>query len=357
MSMYEKDYEEERKRRQEEMDRELIKKVRFVVRFFVGVVAALFIAISFFSSFFICKQNEQAVITTFGKYSQTVGNGPHMVIPFVQRKTKVDMKSRQMQIGYSTEESSKKEKSEEESGNTVLIKEDESLMITKDFNMVSVDFYVVWNVTDAQKFLFASEEPERILRNIIQGAIKTIIGQNNVDDIITTERIKIQGDILQEAIEQLENYDIGVGIVNLSLQDATPPTNAIQEAFNAVETAKQNRDTATMNAETQKNKVLSDSKNEADKILRSAEAQKENRIQEAHGEVERFVKLYEGYANSPEVTKKRLLFETLSKVLPGTKIIFTNEDSSVQSLYPIESLTTQLETKNSTSNSTSNIQQ
>ena len=144
--------------------------------------------------------------------------------------TKVNTTILGFPIGYNP--SGSQEVSEEEAAA-------ESLMITSDFNFVNVDFYVEYKVSDPVKYLYNSKQPTEILKNIAQSCIRTVVSNFTVDDVITTGKSEIQAEIKEMIVQKLEQQDIGLMLVNISMQDAEPPTAEVIEAFKAVETAKQ----------------------------------------------------------------------------------------------------------------------
>jgi membrane protease subunit HflK len=156
-----------------------------------------------------------------------------------------------------------------------------------------------------------------------------------VDDVITTGKSEIQAKIKEELAKKLVDQNVGLVLVNIQIQDAEPPTSEIVQAFKAVETAKQGKETAINNANKYKNEQIPAAEAEVDRITQEAEATKEARIAEASGQVERFNKMYEQYKEYPLITKERLLYETLEDVLPNSKVIIT--DGKTQNVLPLES--------------------
>ena len=136
-------------------------------------------------------------------------------------------------------------------------------------------------------------------------------------------------------MRELNDHQIGLSVVNITVQDSAPPTQEIIQAFKAVETAKQGADTARNNALAYQNEKLPAAEADADKIIQNAEAQKAARIAEAEGQVARLNQVYEQYKNYPLITKKRMFFETLEDVLPDLKVIIT--DGNTETMYPLES--------------------
>jgi membrane protease subunit HflK len=276
------------------------------------------------SAFFEIKEQEQAVVTTFGK-AQTVSTaGLHFKIPFIQQVHKVDTTIKSLTIGYDLETNTKNEL--------------ESMMITKDFNFVNVDFYLEYRVSDPVKALYASEEPVTILKNIAQSSIRMVVGSYDVDSVITTGKLEIQAAIKTSILQMLEKQDIGIQLVNITIQDSEPPTAAVMEAFKSVETAKQGKETALNNANKYSNEQLPKAEAEVDKILQDAQTSKTQRVNEAYAEVARFTEMYEEYLKYPLITKQRMFYEAMEDVLPSLKVIIDSGDGNVQKLLPLDSL-------------------
>lgn len=295
------------------------KTIGRVVKIVVIVIALLILG---FNSYYTIGEQEQAVVTTFGKPEKEGTPGLHFKIPFIQQVTKVDTTIKGLAIGYDLESNASKE--------------EESLMITSDYNFVNVDFFLEYKVSDPIKALYASENPVLILKNMAQGCIRSVIGSYDVDSVITTGKGEIQSRIKEELIAQLDIQDIGIQLVNISIQDAEPPTAAVVEAFKAVETAKQGKETAINNANKYRSEQLPQAEAEVDQILKVAEAQKEARINEAEGQAARFNALYDEYIKYPLITKQRMFYETMQEILPDLEVIIDNGDGSVQKILPLD---------------------
>lgn len=288
------------------------------------VAAAVLVIIVIFNSLYTIKEQEQAVVTTFGVPSTVSEPGLHVKIPFVQEVNKVNTTIRGFAIGYDEL--------------TNYSKDDESLMITLDYNFVNVDFYVEYKVSDPIKALYASREPVAILKNVAQSCIRSVVGQNDVDRVITTGKNEIQAEIKEKIIAALTKQDIGIMLVNITIQDAEPPTTQVMEAFKAVETAKQGKETAINNANKYRNERIPYAEAQIDKIIKDAEAQRAARINEAEGQAARFNALYEEYIKYPLITKQRMYYETMEELLPGLKLIIDGSDGSMEKLLPLEPL-------------------
>ena len=145
-------------------------------------------------------------------------------------------------------------------------------------------------------------------------------------------------------VERLEEHDIGVQLVNITIQDSEPPTAEVMEAFKNVETAKQGADTARNNANKYRNEQLPTAQAQADKILKDAEAQKTERINEATAQVARFNAMYEEYIKNPTITRQRMFYEAMEDILPELKVIIESPSGDVDMIYPVESFTGNVET-------------
>ncbi len=304
----------------------------------LGIAALFVLAILALNSFYTINEQEQAVLVTWGKASGVTTPGLHFKLPFIQKVIKVDTTIQGFSIGYNEE------------GNYSV--EEESMMITSDYNFVNVDFFIEYRFSEPVKTVYASGEPVAILKNICQSCIRTVIGSFPVDDVLTTGKNEIQAAIKEMIMTKLEEQDLGVQLVNITIQDSEPPTIEVMEAFKAVETAKQGKETTLNNANKYRNEKLPEAEANADAIIKSAEASKTERINEAIAQVARFNAMYAEYIKNPEVTKERMFFEAMEEVLPSLKVIIESPTGDVQTFYPIESFATMETPGNSTSNHT-----
>ncbi len=292
------------------------------------VIAAVVVLVILSGSFYTIQEEEQAVVCTFGVPKAVTQSGLHFKIPFIQTVQKVNTTIQGFAIGYSSDSDLNYNGAEGA---------DNSMMITSDYNFIHVDFYAEYRVTDPVKALYASEDPRLILANIAQNCIRTTIGSYGVDAVLTTGKNEIQSNIKNMILEKLDAIDIGVQLVNITIQDAEPPTDEVIQAFKAVETAKQGKETALNNANKYRNEQIPSAEAEADKIVQDAQASKQARINEAEGQVARFNSMYDEYVKYPAVTKQRMFYETMEDVLPDMKIIIQGADgSSVQQIMPLD---------------------
>lgn len=286
------------------------------------------------------EETEQAVVTTLGKVTSVETAGLHFKLPYpIQNVTKVAVnKTQKLQIGYS-------------SGNEVEGYKDTSVaseakMITGDFNIVNIDFFIEWKISDPVKFIYNSDEPAQILKMIAQSSARSIIGSKDVDGVLTTEKSIIQAEIKEKIVKKLESYDLGVQILDVKIQDSEPPTADVIRAFKEVETAKQEKETRINEALAYKNKTLPAAESNADKLIREAESYKESKINQAKGEVARFNAMYTEYAKNKDITRTRMYLETIEEILPGITVYVDSSEGGVQKLLPLKSFSEPSENTN-----------
>lgn len=294
-------------------------------KFILPAIGVILVIVLISGSFYSVSEDQQAVVTTFGKVVRTDTAGVHFKLPLIQKAHKVDVTTHGASIGYEIANS-----------NQEWGYKENPQMITSDFNLIDVDFYIEYKVNDPVAYLYNSEDPEIILNNEAMSSIRGIISDYKVDDVMTTAKGEIQQKIKDSLIEKLSERNIGIQLVNVMIQDVEPPTSEVMGAFKSVETAKQGADTAINNANRYKNEQLPHAEAEADKIIQAAEAGKAARIAEAEGQVARFNKMYDEYQKYPLITKKRLFYETMEDVLPELEVVIT--DGNTQNILPIGSL-------------------
>ena len=303
------------------------KKVR---RIALVVALALVLVIGSSSCFYTVDDKQQAVVTTFGKVTDVTDAGLHFKMPFgIQQVRKVDVNVYQkIELGYTSS-----------SDDYYEVNEKESTMITGDYNIVNVDFFVEYKISDPVKYLYSSNKPEMILRNLIQSQIRNVVGSTSVDAGLTDGKESIQSQVKDLVTQILQEYDIGLTLVDVRIQDSEPPTQDVIEAFKAVETAKQQAETVVNDAKAYQNAQLPDAQAQADKLVQNAEYLKQKRINEATQQVAMFSAMYEEYKLNPEITRSRMYYEAISQILPDVKLfVNTGSGENVDMLLPLETI-------------------
>lgn len=303
----------------------LMKKIMLIPLVIIVLMVVL-------SSAYTVEETEQAVLTTFGKVSDVKTAGLHFKLPFpIQSVSKVEVnKTQKLTIGYSSNDGT-------EGFEHIETVESEAKMITGDFNIVNIDFFIEWKISDPVKYLYNSDDPAGILKMIAQSSARGIVGSKSVDGVLTTEKAIIQSEIKEKMILKLEGYDLGIQVLDVKIQDSEPPTDYVITAFKNVETAKQEKETRINEALAYKNTELPKAQSEADKIVRDAEGFKESKINEAKGDVAKFNAMYEEYAKNKNITKTRMYLESIETILPGVKVYIDSTDGGVQKMLPLES--------------------
>ena len=279
--------------------------------------------------YYTVDDKQQAVVTTFGKVTDITDAGVHLKLPFgIQQVEKVDVNVYQkITLGYNPV------------GSGYTVDDRESAMITGDYNIVNVDFFVEYKISDPVQYLYSSNDPEAILRNLVQSQVRNVVGSSTVDSVLTDGKENIQMQVRTLVTDILSQYDIGLSLVDVKIQDAEPPTQEVIEAFKNVETAKQQAETVINDAKAYKNAQLPQAQAKADKLIQNAQYLKEKRINEATEQVAMFNAMYQEYALNPQVTKSRMYYEAISQIMPGVKLyINTSGNSDVQMLLPLEDL-------------------
>ena len=295
-----------------------------VGKYFKYVVIAVAVVLVISGGFYNVSEQENAVVTMFGRVVRTNTAGLYFKIPFLQKVNYVDITTHGTGVGYSIDNNGQN-----------ITDETNGIMITSDFNLLDIDFYLEYRVSDPVAYLYASDNPEEILKNIALSSIRSVVADFTVDEAMTTAKGQIQSIVKEDMTRELNEHDIGLAVVNITVQDSEPPTNEIKQAFKAVETAKQGADTAKNNALAYQNEQLPKAEANADKIIQSAEADKSARIAEAQGQVVRFNEMYDQYKLYPYITKKRMFYETMEELLPSLKVIIS--DGGTQTLMPLDS--------------------
>ena len=295
----------------------------------IVAVVVLFLVAGALTCFYTVDDKQQAVVTTFGKVTDITAPGLHFKLPFgIQQVRMVDVNVYQkIELGYTSGQGG------------VVTKTSESTMIPGDYNIVNVDFFVEYKIADPVQYLYSSNDPELILRNLIQSQVRNVVGSSSVDSVLTTGKEDIQRQVKELVAGILAEYDIGLSLVDVRIQDSEPPTAQVIEAFKAVETAKQTAEAVVNEAKAYQNAKLPEAKAQADKLLQNAQYLKQHRINEAKEAVAMFNAMYAEYENNPEITRSRMYYEAIQEILPGVRLyINTGSGESIDMLLPLESL-------------------
>lgn len=284
------------------------------------IVGGAFIVIALWlvSGFYRVKSGERGVVMRFGEYSRVADPGLNYHMPYPVEEVKIVDTERNRNItvgGYET------------SGRIYADQEPERQMLTGDENIVNIQFDVRWKVSDPRDYLFKVSEPEVSVKAAAESAMREVIGQTPIDPILTEARDVIEQKVKERVQLTLDAYKTGVKVLQVAIKEASPPDQVIKD-FQDVQAARADQERFEEEANAFANRILPEARGEAEKLRQQAEAYKEKVVAEAQGEAARFRKISAEYAKAPEVTKRRLYFETMEKVMEGKDKIILGDDTS-----------------------------
>jgi membrane protease subunit HflK len=291
----------------------------------IAVVALGLIVIWLFTGVYSVSKNEQGVVLRFGAVIARTGPGLNYHLPWpIEAVFKVPVtNSNQIDIGYKSASDSDTDTDEATRSSSVEDVPQESLMLTGDENIVDVNFNVYWVIKDASAYLFNVEDPPATIKAVAESAMREVVGQSQVEPIITQDP-RLAANVRELMQKTLDRYGAGVTITLVRLQNAQAPPD-VTESYRDVQKAIADQETARNAAEAYANKVIPEARGNASRIVNQAQAYRQQVIAEAEGEAQRFVLVYDEYRKAPEVTRRRMYLETLSKVLGPTNKIILDE--------------------------------
>ena len=297
----------------------LIKKHYKIV---IVVVLAIILG---FSTFYKVNTEEVGVITRLGKHVRNESSGLNAKIPFLEKVYKVPVeRQKKQEFGFRTKKADVNTEYTR-SGST----KDESLMLTGDLNLATVEWVVQYRIDNPYNYLFQVRNAEKTLGAISEAITRQVVGDRTVNEVITIGRAEVASKVKALMQKTAREYTLGVRIEQVVLQDVNPP-DAVKKAFNAVNEAQQEKETMINEAKSKYNKVIPRARGQAKETIQKAEGYATKRVNNAQGEVARFNALYKEYAQAPEVTKQRIYLETMQEVIPqlGDRIITPGENKN-----------------------------
>ncbi|HZD41248.1 MAG TPA: FtsH protease activity modulator HflK, partial [Terriglobales bacterium] len=312
--------------------RALIRQLRPWLKDFGGqaasILAALVIVILAWSSWYTVQPEETAVVQRFGKFVRTTGPGLHFKFPFGIENVRLVPTARVLkeEFGFRTLTAGRR---------TVYSREDlsnESLMLTGDLNVVDVQWIVQYRIEDPVKFLFKVREQRDTFRDVAEAVMRRVVGNRLGSDVLTVGRVAVSSKVKEEMQKILSDYETGIRLVTVELQDVTPP-DPVKPAFNEVNEARQDLERMVNQAQEQANKLIPKARGEAKQSIAEAEGYATERVNNAKGEATRFSSVLAEYQRVPEVTRRRLYLEAVSGVLSEAKGVYI-VDSEQKGLIP-----------------------
>lgn len=300
---------------------------KWIVWGIIGIIVIVVLVATFYS----IGPEQVGIIKRWGRYTRTTEPGLHAKLPFAESVTKVRVKYVfKQEFGFRTLQAGI------ETIYALGRFDSESLMLTGDLNVAVVEWVVQYRIRDPFRYLFEVRNVEETIRNISESAMRQIVGDRSVDEVLTVGRIEVALDMQLKLQQILDSYDIGIQITTVKLKDVNPP-DPVKNSFNEVNVAKQDRETTINQAWEAYNKVIPKAKGEASQTISEAEGYAVNRTNRAAGDAKKFLAVWQEYSRAKDVTKRRLYLETLEKIMPkiGTKYII---DSEQKGILPLLSL-------------------
>ena len=295
------------------------------------IIGVLFVVNIVYSSFYTIQPGERGVVLRLGKYNKTASPGLNFMVPMIDQVVKVDIETvRKEEFGYRTKVPGQK---------TIYDKRGydmESLMLTGDKNVIDVEWIVQYKVNDPARFVFNVQNVSEAVRDVSEAAMRRVVGNRDFDYALSNRDI-IEASTERELQAALDDYESGVEIVTVKLQDVNPP-DAVKPAFNEVNEADQDMKRLVNEAEATYNRVIPRARGEAKKIYEESEGYAVERVNLAKGETSRFLALLEEYSRAKDVTRKRLYLETMQDVFPSVSQMYVI-DKDQRGILPLLNLT------------------
>jgi membrane protease subunit HflK len=299
----------------------------------VIVVAVLIAVVLLAGSYYQIEPDEVGMVTRFGRFVRVSPPGPHGKIPFgVERVQKVPVERQlKQEFGFRTVQAAIQSSFRKDEKTSA-----ESLMLTGDLNVATVEWIVQYKVADPYKYLFKLRDVEQTFRLMSEASMRTVVGDHSVTELLTVGREAIAAKAKELLAELCKRYDNGISVQQLVLQDVDPP-ESVKPSFNAVNQAIQERERAINEAWAEYNQEIPRARGLAEQKIEASEGYAVDRVNRAKGDAQRFLALEAQYRKSPEVTRTRIYLETMSAVLPtaGKKLIFDEKAKGILPLFPL----------------------
>ena len=298
------------------------------------IIACLILAgLVAWTAFYTVPSDSVAIVQRFGKYLKEVPPGLNFKLPLgVDLATIVPVKRQlKQEFGFTTPGATDPYQSPRDG-------EKETQMVTGDLNAALVEWVVQYRVSDPTKFLFKVREPSETLRYVSESVMREVVGDRTVDEVITIGRQEIESEALTKMQALSTKYEMGISIDQVQLKNINPP-QPVQQSFNEVNQAQQEKEKLINEARRDYNKVIPLAEGEKDQRIREADGYSLKRINEAEGDIARFNALLREYIKAPEVTRRRIYIETLQEVMPNirSKIIVDEKTRSILPLLNLDS--------------------
>ncbi len=298
----------------------------------IKYIIAILLVIWLLFGFYIIEPAERGVVTRFGEFTTETREGIHWHLPYpIESVQIVDIsQNRTREIGYREVLGANGQKFSRKIPA-------ESLMLTKDGNIVDVGFKIQYNILNAKDYLFNVLDPERTLDQAANSAIREIIGKQNIDYILSENRSDISPFVKEKTQDLLDDYRVGLNIINVNFSSAQAP-DQVQEAYSDVTKAKTDKERFINQAQAYANEILPQARGQAARIIEEANAYKSQIVAKSEGESFRFLQILQEYEKAPEVTKERLYREAMEEVFANTSKVVIGGDSNSMMYLPLDKL-------------------
>jgi membrane protease subunit HflK len=297
-----------------------------------AILVALAILAFLWSSWYTVQPEETAVVQRFGRVQRSTGPGLHFKIPLGIETVKPVPTARVLkeEFGFRTQTAGRQ--TQYKSGDYSA----ESLMLSGDLNVIDVQWIVQFRVEDPVLFLFKVREQQETFRAIAEAVMRRVVGNRVGSDVLTVGRVAVASEVKEEMQKILSDYETGIRLITVELQDVTPP-DAVKPAYNEVNEARQDLERMVNQAQEQANKVIPRAAGEAKQAVAEAQGYATERVNQARGEAARFTSVLTEYQRVPDVTRRRLYLEAMSEVVADAKSVYI-VDSEQRALIPWLSL-------------------
>ena len=296
-------------------------------------VPAILVLILGLTMYYTVPPDSQGVVLRFGRFSSIEDPGLHFKLPLgIDTVQTVPVKRQlKLEFGFGTDgATNSRQRNISRQGRAL-----EKSMVTGDLSAALIEWIVQYRIDDPRSFLFVVRAPEQTLRDLSEAVMREVIGDRTVDEVITTGRQEIEDQALLRLREMAADYQLGIKVDQLQLKNVNPPSE-VQNSFNEVNKAQQDRQQKINVANGEYNKVVPRAKGEAEQKISEAEGYKLKRINEAQGDAAAFNSVLTEFVKAPEVTRKRLYLETMTEVIPGLNRTWIVDDSVTQLLPMVQ---------------------
>ncbi|AJA90034.1 membrane protease HflK [Borreliella chilensis] len=275
--------------------------------YLIIIITLILVSIIIIANIFIVGPSEEAIVLRLGKLNRTLDSGIHVKIPLIEEKFIVPVKIvQEIKFGFIISPNNIRE-----SDNV----NDEGMIITGDLNIINIEWLVQYKIRDPYSFKFKVEDPETTIKDIAKSSMNRLIGDNTIFEIINDNRVGVTEGVKSSMNEIIDNYNLGIDVVQVQIRNALPPKGKVYEAFEDVNIAIQDKNKFINEGKKEFNQIVPKIKGEALKVIEEARGYKESRINNALADTEIFNAILDAYTKNPDITKERLYNETMREIL------------------------------------------